>query len=242
MYMMIPIEKMSTTDKVIESIRAYIQEPGRQPGEKLPTESELTRQLGVGRSSIREALRVLQTMGYVSIIHGKGAFIHSTQPSSETAERWLEENIYTLADIYVVREMFEPTIAGLAAKHITEEELEQLYRNLEQTRTVAFLPPEQSSPSMMAQLDEEFHALICECTRNPFLIAMYKQITPVLHNYRQNSFAVLRNRQNALAPHTQIVEALANHDSELASARMKEHIAISKKDTYSAAKRIGFEV
>ena len=51
--MMIPIDKMSTTDKVIESIRSYIQEPGRNPGEKLPTENELGKQLGVGRSSIR---------------------------------------------------------------------------------------------------------------------------------------------------------------------------------------------
>lgn len=47
--MMIPIDKMSTTDKVIESIRSYIQEPGRNPGEKLPTENELGKQLGVGR-------------------------------------------------------------------------------------------------------------------------------------------------------------------------------------------------
>ena len=45
--MMIPIDKMSTTDKVIESIRSYIQEPGRNPGEKLPTENELGKQLGV---------------------------------------------------------------------------------------------------------------------------------------------------------------------------------------------------
>ena len=85
--MMIPIDKMSTTDKAIESIRSYIQEPGRNPGEKLPTENELGKQLGVGRSSIREALRVLQTMGYVTIVHGKGAFIKACQPSSEEAER-----------------------------------------------------------------------------------------------------------------------------------------------------------
>ena len=102
--MMIPIDKMSTTDKVIESIRSYIQEPGRNPGEKLPTENELGKQLGVGRSSIREALRVLQTMGYVTIVHGKGAFIKACQPSSEEAERWFEGNIFALRDIYMVRE------------------------------------------------------------------------------------------------------------------------------------------
>ena len=96
--MMIPIDKMSTTDKVIESIRSYIQEPGRNPAEKLPTENELGKQLGVGRSSIREALRVLQTMGYVTIVHGKGAFIKACQPSSEEAERWFEGNILAQLD------------------------------------------------------------------------------------------------------------------------------------------------
>ena len=52
--MMIPIDKMSTTDKVIESIRSYIQEPGRNPGEKLPTENELGKQLA---SAVRPSAR-----------------------------------------------------------------------------------------------------------------------------------------------------------------------------------------
>lgn len=82
--MMIPIDKMSTTDKVIESIRSYIQEPGRNPGEKLPTENELGKQLGVGRSSIREALRVLQTMGYV---RSSTARARSSRRASPAARR-----------------------------------------------------------------------------------------------------------------------------------------------------------
>ena len=140
--MMIPIDKMSTTDKVIESIRSYIQEPGRNPGEKLPTENELGKQLGVGRSSIREALRVLQTMGYVTIVHGKGAFIKACQPSSEEAERWFEGNIFALRDIYMVREALEPLIAREAARHITEEALAELRQIVDQTAHAAALPPE----------------------------------------------------------------------------------------------------
>lgn len=237
--MMIPIEKLSTTDKVIESIRAYIQEPGRHAGEKLPTENELSKQLGVGRSSIREALRVLQTMGYVTIIHGKGAFIQSTERTSEAAERWFEENVYALNDIYVVREMIEPLMAELAAKSITEKEIEALRENLRKQEEITLLPPEQSSPAKMARLDEEFHVIICESTRNPFLLMMYKQVAPALHKYRLNSFCVLRNRKNALPPHRRIIDALAAHDGSLARQYMEEHIAISKKDTNDAAKRSG---
>lgn len=238
--MMIPIEKMSTTDKVIESIRAYIQEPGRFPGEKLPTENQLCKQLGVGRSSLREALRVLQTMGYVTVVHGKGAYIQSTQPTSEVAERWFEENIFALNDIYVVRESIEPLVAGLAARNISEQEIEKLRENLAQMIEVTEIPSEQSNPSLMAQLDTEFHTLICESTRNPVLISVYKQISSALRRYRQNSFAILRNRKNAIMPHSQIIDALAQHSEDLARQYMIEHIAISKKDTNEAAKRNGF--
>ena len=226
--MMIPIDKMSTTDKVIESIRSYIQEPGRNPGEKLPTENELGKQLGVGRSSIREALRVLQTMGYVTIVHGKGAFIKACQPSSEEAERWFEGNIFALRDIYMVREVLEPLVAREAARHITEEAL-------------AELRPEDANANLMAQLDEKFHEKICESTNNPFLVSLYKQFIPALHTYRLNSFAILKNCSNVVEPHRRIMEALAQHDAEAADLEMRQHMRISKNDTREAARNAGMD-
>ena len=214
--MMIPIDKMSTTDKVIESIRSYIQEPGRNPGEKLPTENELGKQLGVGRSSIREALRVLQTMGYVTIVHGKGAFIKACQPSSEEAERWFEGNIFALRDIYMVREALEPLVAREAARHITEEALAELRQIVDQTAHAAALPPEDANANLMAQLDEK-------------------------HTYRLNSFAILKNCSNVVEPHRRIMEALAQHDAEAADLEMRQHMRISKNDTREAARSAGMD-
>lgn len=239
--MMIPIDKMSTTDKVIESIRSYIQEPGRNPGEKLPTENELGKQLGVGRSSIREALRVLQTMGYVTIVHGKGAFIKACQPSSEEAERWFEGNIFALRDIYMVREALEPLVAREAARHITEEALAELRQIVDQTAHAAALPPEDANANLMAQLDEKFHEKICESANNPFLVSLYKQFIPALHTYRLNSFAILKNCSNVIEPHRSILEALAQHDAEAADLEMRQHMRISKNDTREAARNAGMD-
>lgn len=84
--MMIPIDKMSTTDKVIESIRSYIQEPGRNPGEKLPTENELGKQLGVGRSSIREAAARAADDGLCNDRPWQGRVHQGVPASSEEAE------------------------------------------------------------------------------------------------------------------------------------------------------------
>ena len=132
------------------------------------------------QSGLREALRVLQTMGYVTIVHGKGAFIKACQPSSEEAERWFEGNIFALRDIYMVREALEPLVAREAARHITEEALAELRQIVDQTAHAAALPPEDANANLMAQLDEKFHEKICESTNNPFLVSLYKQFIPAL--------------------------------------------------------------
>lgn len=240
--MMIPIDKMSTTDKVIESIRSYIQEPGRNPGEKLPTENELGKQLGVGRSSIREALRVLQTMGYVTIVHGKGAFNQGV-PAQQRGGRALVWRAISLpcSDIYMVREALEPLVAREAARHITEEALAELRQIVDQTAHAAALPPEDANANLMAQLDEKFHEKICESTNNPFLVSLYKQFIPALHTYRLNSFAILKNCSNVVEPHRRIMEALAQHDAEAADLEMRQHMRISKNDTREAARSAGMD-
>ena len=233
--MIAPIEKMSITDRAIENIRSYIQEPGRHAGEKLPTEQVLCQQLGVGRSTVREALRVLQTMGYVSIIHGKGAFIKSVTPTSEVAEQWFTENSYTLSDIFNVRIALEKLIARLAAEKITKEELAALVTNIKDMEAAVCQPPEYSNPNLLAQLDREFHMLICQSTRNGFLIEIYKQVSNSLAVYRVNSFAIFKNQQNVIAPHQKIINALIQHDADTAAIEMTEHLLISKRDMLGAA-------
>ena len=193
------------------------------------------------QSGLREALRVLQTMGYVTIVHGKGAFIKACQPSSEEAERWFEGNIFALRDIYMVREALEPLVAREAARHITEEALAELRQIVDQTAHAAALPPEDANANLMAQLDEKFHEKICESTNNPFLVSLYKQFIPALHTYRLNSFAILKNCSNVVEPHRRIMEALAQHDAEAADLEMRQHMRISKNDTREAARNAGMD-
>lgn len=100
-------------------------------------------------------LRVLQTMGYVTIVHGKGAFIKACQPSSEEAERWFEGNIFALRDIYMVREALEPLVAREAARHITEEALAELRQIVDQTAHAAALPPEDANANLMGPARRE---------------------------------------------------------------------------------------
>lgn len=233
--MLAHVEKLSITDRTIESIRNYIQEPGRMPGEKLPTEHVLCEKLGVGRSTVREALRVLQTMGYINIVHGRGTFIKSLIPSSEVAEQWFAENSYALGDIYAVRLTLEPLIARKAAERITDKEISNLTENLKRLESAVKKPPEQSNPNLLAQLDQEFHMLICQSTQNNFLVEIYRYLCNSLSVYRVNSFSIFKNQLNVLVPHQKILDALMRRDAEAAESEMNEHMIISRNDMRKAA-------
>lgn len=236
--MITPIDKMSVTDKVIESLRSYIQEPIRHEGEKLPTETVLSQHLGVGRSTVREALRVLQTMGYVKIIHGKGAFIQSQSPTNSLAEQWIADNYYTLNEIYSVREILEPPMAALASQNSTAQECESLHQIVSDLAQALNVPHESTNPNYLAQLDRSFHEKICEITHNSILISIYQNISSILETYRINSFSIYENQRNVLIPHIKIAEAIAAHDAQRASEEMRKHIAISREDSQKALQTV----
>lgn len=236
--MLTPITKTSMTDKAIERIRDYIKESNCTPGEKLPTEQELCKNLAVSRSTVREALRVLQTMGYVDIIHGKGAFVKSLIPTSDKAEQWFAENVYTLQEIYVVRGVLEPLMAQLAAENITKSEAEKLISITDKTEKLILASDKPVNVNEIASLDEEFHRQICVSTKNQFLISVYTPITGFLHTYRLNAFSIIQNQKNVIEPHRKIAEAIINHKADIAAFEMKRHMHISEGDMRAASSKM----
>lgn len=234
--MLKPIAKTSTIDKVIENLIGYIQDDANHEGDKMPTEYTLCQELGVGRSTVREALRVLSTMGYVNIVHGKGAFILSKHPDSNAAEDWIAQNEASLKDIYVVRTELEVLMARLAAQKITKTESKKLQEYVDRTaRLFEENGNDASIAKQLVTLDKKFHHYICACTRNNALISVYSNIEKMLDTYRLNSFSIVKNQRNVLEPHWRIAEAIIAHDEERAVEEMRQHMEISRHDMRLAA-------
>lgn len=234
--MLTRISKSSTADKVIESLTDYIKNSGCKEGDKLPTEQMLCQQLEVGRSSIREALRVLQTMGLITIIHGKGAFVRSLTPSGESAEKWFTENIFALRDIYAVRKVIELLATELAAQNISPAQSEELTRIVEKTKRVVEESQGTAYPLTLARLDEQFHRCIFESSANTYLQQIGDHILHSLATYRLNSFSIPENQINVILPHERIALAIANHDAAMAVHEMQGHMRISEEDMWRASK------
>ena len=96
-----PVKKLSVIDQVVNSIQDLISSKGLTVGSRLPSELALCETLSVSRSTVREAYKILQTMGYVELKRGKGAFVRNTGPHDyESIKNWFMASASTRRGIY----------------------------------------------------------------------------------------------------------------------------------------------
>lgn len=224
---MLKIEKISIIDQVIQSLESTI-ESGEYPiGSKLPPEMELSKELGVGRSTIREAFRMLQAFGLVELKPGKGAFVKNNKRYNlENIRNWFVEKEAELSDLMEVRMAVEPLAVKLAIKKGTKEQINRIVKLHDQFREAS----EKGNVIQLAELDENFHSAIMEATNNHLLIKIHKLIAETFKEYRTKSFAVPENVKDALEPHEAIVKALIEKHEQKAIDAMNNHLRISLED------------
>ena len=233
-----PVEKVSIIDDVAAQMKDYILSGEVEVGDKFLTEKEISSRLAVGRSTVRESLRLLEAMGYIEMRAGKGAFVAKTsEDDPDVLYRWFASHEPELIDVMEVRMAIEPLAVRLAAARGTAEEIEEIGRAHD--NFVQAL--EKNDVLGLASSDELFHELIVRASHNRLLIAINKSVAKCLIEYRTRSFAVKQNMKNALAPHRAILENLLKKNADEAMRVMQEHLAISLKDISSVVKVIGSE-
>jgi GntR family transcriptional regulator, transcriptional repressor for pyruvate dehydrogenase complex len=224
------IERVSVTDSVVESIRMLIAGEEFFIGDKLPTESEFCDKLGVGRSTVREAFRVLQAMGLVELRPGKGAFVrHKTMDGQETIRQWFSDNKTKVDELMELRMGIEPLAVKLAIARGSAKQLDQIKRiHQEFCKAV-----EENDVVKMATIDESFHDAIMEASNNLLLKKTGKLLADALMEYRTRSFAVTENMTHAMIPHQRILDAIFAKNEKEAISAMLDHLEISLKDMNS---------
>jgi len=215
------IEKRSRTEQVVDSIKDSIIKGEFKRGEKLPSEDALCGTLGVSRSTIREAFRVLQTMGYVELKPGRGAFAMDTDPRDiVNIYRWFKESAPTLEEFTDVRRVLETLAIKKAIERANDSEIEKL-----KSINTAFLTEIKTGNSQeVSDLDERFHAQIFSMTRNSLLINLNKLVSVEFKKYRLMSFSIAENRQNAISPHNKIIDAICRRDETDGIKQMENHL------------------
>lgn len=166
------MEKKSLAQQTAEGLYARIVAEGQPgPGEKLPNELELSQELGVSRTTLREAIRSLVTQGVLEVRRGKGTFVSGQVGEIEDfGFGGLERVKGQLRDLFELRSIFEPQAARLACLRATEEEMADILARGEDVDRCIRLGQDRT------EADREFHAAIVRATHNSFMMRLLPMI------------------------------------------------------------------
>ncbi|MBN2873523.1 MAG: FadR family transcriptional regulator, partial [Spirochaetales bacterium] len=132
------ITKIRLSEQVFQELKRMIEEKEFHPGDRFYSENQLTAMLGVSRSSIREAIRLLEVSGLVRVHQGKGIFIADRSQEGQSAfTQWLRDNEASLAEVFEMRIIIDSKAAGYAARNAEEAEIRTLEDICELFRTRA---------------------------------------------------------------------------------------------------------
>ncbi len=219
-------EKVSVIDMAVSQIKKLISSGKYSVGEKLPGEEYLRDNIGVSRSTVREALRVLQAQGFVEIIRGRGAFVASKEGMTGSTVNWFSAHHLEISDFMEVRIALEPVAAKLAIERASEEEiaaLEALFVKFEKKL-------EKGQCANLAELDERFHTAIFDMTHNKLMIGLNSSISAAFKEYRSRAFDCAERASHALEPHREILNSIKKRDVKTAQKAVLAHLAISLED------------
>lgn len=219
------IQRISVTDAVVDNIREMIETGKYEVGDKLPTEATFCDLMKVSRTCVREALRVLQTLGYVEIRPGKGAFVGNFRQKM-TEVNWYNGEDVKFYDFMEVRVALESLSVRLSVERATESQVHEL----EEVHQAFAAATEKQDFEQMIMLDELFHSKIVQFSDNQLLINLNNQLLKSFRVYRGSSFTNMEVYKNAVEPHARILKCFQTKDSEQAVVEMNCHLEITAKD------------
>ncbi len=173
------IRSSKVSEMIVEQVKTLIKQGQLQPGQKLPPEREFTQQLGVGRSSLREAINVLEALGFVEARKHKGIFVSSVSEPilNEPLRQILDEDRSTLPQLYELRKDIELAAAQKAAERRDTEDLKRLSKYLDR------MARDKAESRLALQDDLEFHLTITQATHNFLRLHVLKNIFELSNTY-----------------------------------------------------------
>ena len=216
--------KLTLSQRIERTLENAIREKKLAIGSKLPTEREMCESFGVSRTALREALRRLSARGLVTIQKGSGMYVSeiNIEDAIDTLNLYydLKFDKNLLAQIIEVRYIFEPEIARLAALNRTNEDLDELTRNLAE-----FEKCDPDNTQQEADLDNSFHLTISKATLNPIVQMTMEPIYSLLPRMRNYIYGNIEGEKaNTLKSHRDLLNAIRIQDGDQAQLIMKDHL------------------
>ena len=224
------IKKTRIHEEVFSQIHELIKEGRFKARDQLPSERELAETFKVSRTSVREALRALESQGLIVSRTGTGNFVADLPVESLVGPlaRLLIDEKKALADVFEMRKLIEPHIAALAAERATRNDIAQL------KRIVAKQSAAVRRGGTGVEADAELHFTIGRATRNQALQKLVSGLMEMLSRSREESLQTDERRESSIDAHRRIIAAIEKHDKARARSEMLRHIEQVEENVLSS--------
>lgn len=214
------VRRTNASREIVGQVRGMIAGGHLKAGDRLPPERELAQLFGVGRCTLREAVRALESLGLVDVRAGEGTFL--SENKAATAQGHFPPDLFSewskRLNLFELRAVLEPGLAGLAARRATPDHLTKMREVLEEQ--AAKVQQGESG----ADEDATFHEFIADATRNPALVQLMKHLARSLRETRDPSLQRDGRPVRSLRENRGILAAIETRNPKLAARRMQAHI------------------
>src|SRR5665647_997009 len=213
------IKKKTLPMSVVKQIQTLINQGQLKVGDRLPSERELSYKLGVSRPSLREAMRILESLGILTVKSGSGSYLNSVLITTDDIEQ-LEERVekYSYLELVEARKILECEIVFLAAKNATAADLEAIdetYKKMELSK---------NDENAFILADYAFHMAIAKASKNRVLKEMLKTTRKLLMEVNIAVLKAPKQIEIVMDVHRKILDDLLVRNGDKARANMLEHL------------------
>ena len=219
-----PIKKVNAVEQVFDQMQGLLIDGTWNPGDKLPSENDLSAMFGVSRMTIRQSMQKLKALGLIETRTGSGSYVRELSPEDSLAD--LIPLVYiggpSQMHVFQFREMIDSESARIATPLADEKSLQKLERILQEMKKAS----ERDDGKAFSKYDLKYHMAIVKLTGNPMIIKAYEILLNVLE---ESMVSVIEKMKYApaLRYHRKILDAMRSKDEALAEQLMREHIRLN---------------
>jgi GntR family transcriptional repressor for pyruvate dehydrogenase complex len=235
-----PVRPGQATEQVVARVYDLIQREDLKPGDRLPPERELAKELGISRPSLRSGLSSLISMGVLRSRQGAGTFIADGPPvlDSEPLRLLAALHGFSFEHMFETRSVLEVGAAGLAAERATGEQLATM------SEEIAEMFAALDEPQQFLVHDIAFHRAVAAASGNPTLATLVEMVSAVMYEKRRDTIDRAHDFNEALENHRDVYRAIRARKPDEARAAMRAHIdrsrqafALEEKQEHEAARQ-----
>ncbi|MEA2634289.1 MAG: GntR family transcriptional regulator, transcriptional repressor for pyruvate dehydrogenase complex [Chloroflexota bacterium] len=212
-----PLERSRLYEDLGERLGQLVRESSMAPGDRFPPERELAHQLRVSRTSVRQAMVVLQAQGFVDVRHGEGIFLRRIRGFGESLPKLLERR-RRLPEVLEAREALEVKLAELAAARRTKEDLTAMHAALR------IMEREIRTKGLGTDGDAAFHHAVASAARNQVLLHLIDAMAEAIKETRVESLSEPGRPPRSLEAHRRILHAIEAGTPSRAAQEMRKHL------------------